>query len=426
MKGIHLVFIQTIGSFGFTLLMGCDEGGSQFSSQTAKQSTVSQMSPKERQDYVANDLFAAVLDRAPEDVSPLVQKYPDLMNGEDINGDRPLMIAIRRGYQDIALRLIESLSSVQDMRYQNHAGEGYVFWAAATGQNKIIEALANRYYNALGEGERYYFSRIDQEDKFGRRALFVAANRAVALELEKEYFRGFAKIPYGDFWLQTDKNSQTFLHRAAEDGRFDVINWASERICAPSSWENSEHTILGFRWLSNLSYAKNLAIRGFQTRIGDFGISFIPIDLLFNRRDDSGNGPLHIALQNRQREASKALMSCRWLDYDLTNAKGEIPLQAFLKMLNTRRVDISLEDRNLFDLLLEQQTIARPLTFTKDRVNWPDSDGNTSLHLAALLADEYFYIKLSRIGNVYAKNNRGQTPRVLRGLRDKLIRENKQ
>lgn len=426
MKGFILskqVLMVLLGFGGPCLgLLGCNDG-SNFSADSAPQSRVSQLSEPERRKQVPNDLFAAVLDRKADDVGPILKDTPDMLTGEDSNGNTPLQIAISLGLQNTALQMIESLP-VQKLLHRNKQGEGYVFMAASTGQPKIIAALADRYYKSLNSYEPYFFSSVDLDDHFGRNGLFVAADRVVAQELEKEYFRVFHKMTYWSFWLREDVNQQTFLHRAADNGRTDVINWASERICAPSSMETSDASLFGIKWFSNLAYFKNVGIRGFQTYVGD--LRWAPFDLIFNRQDKDGNSALHVAAQKRQLSAIRALGSCRWLDFDSENLKKEVPLQTFLKTLNSLKEVSSEQDRQIFDYLVEQQTKSRRFTFTRvDRANWPDADGNTSLHLAALLADPYFYNRLVVFGDVYKKNNQGLTPAVVRQNKDRLVQRNR-
>lgn len=407
--------------------VACSER-SNFSTEGESQTRVAQMTFEQRKALVPNELFAAVWDHSLQDVDRLAKERPDLMSGEDDDKNTPLGVAIRLGYQDISLRLVSELPRLK-LTHQNKHGESYVFLASASGQPRIIEALGDRWYRSLGGLQRYHFDHIDLEDKHGRRGLFVAADRIVAQALETEYYRGSfvgtPRFPAWYFWLAEDKYGQSFLHRAAETGRTDVINWAKERICAPSSWETSTRSLFGVPWISYAAKAKNYVVRGFQTYVGDVQM---PFDLLFNRQDSNGDSALHLALRYRQLSAATALGGCRWIDFDSINRHNEIPLQTFLKSLNPTRPNLSKAEHAMLLYLVERPTRLRRWFFSKsDRVDWPHphGEGDSSLHIAAQLADPYFYEVLSKIGDIQAKNRQQMTPAFIFENKRNLVRTNR-
>jgi ankyrin repeat protein len=397
------------------ILAGCAENKSGFGGEPPRADRVAELEPSKRAALLPNDLFTAVYDNSVEAVRAGLSA--DLSRLESVNeqGDTPLGLALALGHREVAKLLLDS-TPAGGLFHLNKAGESYVYLAARSGFTEAIDRIAGIYYQSLGGLQRYHFADLDQPTVDGRNALFVAADRRVAESLATQYYRGLMKFPFWSFTLHADSGGGTFLHTAAADGRADLILWAAEKTCSPGALETSERV-----WLSWPSALLTYVLRGAETYtyVGDLDL---PTAVLFNRQDQNGQTALHAALSRHQWAAARALASCRWLDYDLADAQGDLPLQSFLKSLNPYRAAYEADAREIFTFLLEQNTRLRRWTMDAPaRVNWADQDGDTALHLAARLADPYFYRRLAAIGDIHALNRAGVTAESIYLNRQKQV-----
>lgn len=374
------------------ILASCGSAREDFAPANARPDRSVELTPQERIDLLVNELFHAVYNNLPEESARLAASNPALLRDRNAEGDTALGFALARGLRTPALRLLE-ITSVGDLFHLNSKGESYIYLAARAGFAGAITAMADKYYNSLGTGEDYEFSDLDQETPEGRRALFVAADRLVAEALEVQYHRGLTEVAGMNFTLQTDNHSHTFLHAAAADGRDDVILWAAEDLCGANSWETDPSA-----W-----YRIPGKVFGVLT-------SGLPSDVMFNRYDEDYQTALHAAINNRRWSSVRAIAHCRWVNYDAADAQGNTALHAFLKALNPFRPQQDEEVRATFAFLLEKNT-KLSFTTTDERAGYINVEGDTPLHLAAKMADPYFYTALAKYGDVNALNAKGASAR---------------
>lgn len=390
-----------VGLWAVTLV-ACSPAQEDFGGQPPRSNRTVELPVQERAKILPNQLFEAVWNGSVEEVAQLAEKNPSLLQSRNSNGDTALGLALREGRKTVAENLLFA-TSAQDLTTVNNNGESYIFLAAQAGYADLITAMAEAYYKTLGALDDYEFADLDQQTTQGQRALFVASNRLVAEALEAQYYRGRWELPFWEFMMKEDVASRVFLHSAAEQGRDEVILWAVDRMCTPGAWEKSESV-----WLRWPATALSYGLRGAQTHVlGDWGL---PTDLLFNRRDQDGQTAMHVAIRHRRWAAVRALAHCRWLDYQLADTQGSYPLQAFLKTLNPYLNPVDQETRDTFEFLTSQTSHLR-LSGVAAIVNHVDLDGNSALHLAARLADSYFYKRLEKLGDVYLSNAQGESAR---------------
>jgi ankyrin repeat protein len=397
-------------------LISCGQEKNDFGRVSAHQDRVVEISPEERARLLPNALFVAVWNDSADQASRLVAENPSLLQNSNAEGDTPLGMALSRGFSDVTRPLLKA-TTVDSLFHANVAGESYVFLAARSGFTEAIRGLVDLYYDSLGGFERYRFAKLDFPNALGQRALFAAADRQVVEALEAQYYRGALNYPYRSFTLLLDKKGDTFLHAAAREGRSDVILWAAEKICRRGDWQNSEHV-----WLRAPSrfFSRLLREAETYTYVGDLNL---PTPALFNRQNVEGRTPLHEAATHRQWDALRALADCPWLDYDLPDSAGDIPLQSLLAALNPYLASIDAPTKDAFGFLLAQNTQSRRWNLSEvDRVNWADNKGNNSLHLAARLADPYFYNVLAAVGDTKAPNKDGALPESLFRSRQERVR----
>lgn len=387
---------------GTCLLVSCASEKEDFAApSTPTQDKVAEIPAADRSKVLPNELFVAVWNQSLEQVSAAIKTDRGLLKGENADGNTALGLALSLGYRTITQRLLQE-TPASDLGHLNHKSESYFFLASRAGFQEAITWMADSYYSSLGFLQNYEISDLDVPNSEGQTAIFVAANRQVVEALQAQYYRGLLEMPFWGFTMHTDLQNQTFLHTAARDGRVDVINWAADRICAPGYLEKDSYWLVG-----DVVKVLTTGMRASQTFGPDQGS---PLDLLFNRANNDGQTALHVAVSHRRWDSARALAHCRWLDFDWPDGQGDLPLQTFLKSLNPFLAIHDQETRDTFDFLTSQVTEVRKLTWGPvNRVNYVNNEGNTALHLAASLADPYFFNQLSRLGDIYSTNRAGET-----------------
>ena len=366
---------------------------------------------EQKQALFPNELFTALVDRQNQYV---LQKIID-QNGHYIlafneNGDTALALAIQFYNLKGALFIAEQLSP-EHYLHQNFKGEGYLYLASQKGYVDLIQLLANRFYESKQEFLLdYEFSDLDMTTNTGERALHVAKNYMVAEALQHEYGRGFLEYPLRKFQYFQNNKGQSFLHTAVRDQNSDLLNWGLKQVCAPKKeWKNKSFykKYPSFLWKAIQMYGK-------------------PVDLdwddIINTQDHEDRTAINFSAKNMFLEGIRILSSCQWTDYLLRDDKGNIPLQNFLLALDPLKSDHSRDVREVFTLLMESQTL---LTWSgiPDHVNSINDEEESSLHIAAKLADPFFYNNLKKYGDIEQKNRQGQTPREIFKSKRKLLRQ---
>lgn len=372
------------------------------------------LSKVERAELAPNELFMAVFNGDVQRADQVSSSNPSLMLSRNIrNGNTPLGEAIELAEIEIA-KMLYSRMPLEVFFEGNQRGESVIFQASRAGWVWLIEALADQYYKSLGGVEDYEFSDLDFENHEGQKALHVARTAHVAEVLKTEYYRGFLEIPFQGFTFHRDSSNKNFLHTAAQDARYDVLRWGVRHFCGHNSWEKEGGWLTG-----TLGYLAERTQRGVQTYVGGLGLD---LDIKFNQQDLLGNTPLHYVSQNRDLEGLQIVLSCEWVDFDLEDVEGNIPLQTFLLSLPDNQVSLPSADFQFLSYLLEQRTRMRSWFRSKtDYVNHQNKQGDTALHLAARLADPRFYQALSRFGDIEKPNHQGLSSREIFNSRNTRV-----
>ena len=385
--------------------IGCAEYKDDFHPDAPKPPGFEQrLTPEERRQLAPNPLFSEVLARDPGAVLNRVRVDPRLLNStNERSGDRPLGLAIKLADRETASVLARAID-YEDIAFRNLVGEGYVYLAAKFGMPEVIQILGEKKY---ARDRIFSFSTIDEAALDGTKALHVAYDRRAAQMLQHYYYKGIASAPAWSFMMHVDRKGRNFIHSAAVDGREDVLLWAAESLCG---YSQSERNPESWAITQTARWALTRGLRAFQINVGDLGLHF---DLLFNRKDSEGNAALHLAAQSRSERSIRALARCEWLDYmRASDGANDLPIQSFLKAMDLRQGRVSDEQRRAFAFLFAQETRLR-WQWRARYVNHQNSDGNSALHLAARLADRYFYDLLYPVGDAHALNRRGQSAREI-------------
>ena len=285
--------------------------------------------------------------------------------------------------------------------HKNNKGESYVYLASQAGYQSLISGIAGICFKrkkGLWDGEDYEFADLDLETYEGNKALHVAANSLIAQTLIVEYTRGDLEVanPW-DYYFHTNKKEQSFLHTAVEDGRTDLVRWIVDEECKKGEWEKSE-------WVGWLVTWGKKALSAVQNQT-------ISIEELINYQDIDDNTAIHLAAKAQNIEAVRVLSHCRWTDFASTNIDEDIPLQVFLKGLDPSASSHSVQIKGIFSLLSISETMVSLWpTNTSTFVNHQNKQGDSSLHIAARLADPFFYEHLAQFGDTLLPNNKEKTP----------------
>ena len=355
------------------------------------------LTDEQRQTQFPNDLFIAVADKKSEEtLQQILNENGRYLFETNKEGDTALGVAIQFNNLKGALFLAEQLSP-EHYLHQNLKGESYIYLSAQKAYVEIIQLLAKRFYESKsGLFDDYEFWDLDQKTKSGERALHVAENYITAEVLEYEYWRGTLEFPYRQFQFLQNNEGQTFLHTAVRDQNSDLLRWGVSKNClSKSEWEKNP---LYDKWLSYLW-------RGIQSYGRAIDLDW---DNLINTVDNKKLSPINLSAKNLFLEGIQILSTCQWTDYLLEDEKGNIPLQNFLLALDPLKPEQDKDIQSAFTLLIEGQT---KLTWAvkADHINSVNQNGNSSLHISALLADPFFYKQLKKYGNEEQKNGEGIT-----------------
>lgn len=390
-------------------------------------SPVLQMDPEERGLIVTNDLFAAIIDNQSQEVIEEILLTPNNdLSSLNKKGDTPLGVAIQFRRKELAVFFLEKLQC-EDLYHQNNKGESYIYLSAQYGYHELIQLIADKCYERKKTWTTLYdyeFSDLDPETHEGERAIHIAYDSTVMEALHEEYWRGMYEFPWRAFY-KTNNKEETFFHTAVKDGRNSVMEWGVKLFCHENSWEKSDHfyqhipaDFLRHTWHMAQTYAQTIT-----------NWSIFHITQLINFQDKEKNTALHLAAQPPLNlEAIRLISNCRWTDYNLDNSLGNTALQEFLNGLDKTIPNHEEKTKETFLFLIKQATYLKQvvirMTHIAKRVNHQNHAGDSSLHMAARLADEFFYNELKKHGDIYLLNKEEQTPKaIFESKRPQLQRE---
>ena len=399
-------------------LLSCGNEFTDSNSPSDEGHSTTSMTPKKRELIDTNDIFSAIIDNVTlEEMEKILKKKGSDLFLTNKEGDTPLGAAIKLKKKEIALFLLKKFQC-KDLNHQNHEEESYVYLASKEGYTELIKGIADICYENRKEFldlEDYEFSDLDPEAKNGQKALHVAAYSLVVKVIFYGYNRGGMLEMDGpwpwDFYYHTDKEEQNFLHTAVKDNRLDVVKWVVKEECdeiPPVSSAPKDSDSLWDRSVNFLSSSWEWT----STKVQNFwnGAEAQATDLI-NDNDKNDNTPLSLAAVSLNTEAIHILSSCSWLDYSVDNNEGDIPLQIFLKNLTPSERVHKEELKEAFKLLANKRT--RATKWFTDAASFVDDQnnvGDSSLHIAAGLADPFFYNYLKPFGNSLLSNLKEETP----------------
>ena len=134
------------------------------------------------------------------------------------------------------------------------------------------------------------------------------------------------------------------------------------------------------------------------------------VDNLINQKDSNGYTPINLATKYSMLDSILVLSSCQLIDYLIPDHQQNIPLQTFLKSLDSKLETQSQKVKDVFVTLSESRTAFTLIKTIKSHINHINENGDSSLHIAAQISDPFFYNYLKKYGNLYQENSEGKTP----------------
>ena len=357
---------------------------------------------QERKEVITNTLFEAVLsNKTNEEIDQLLSTHKISLFSVNKRGDTVLGVAIQFRLKERALFLLEKFQCDDHLRHQNKKGESYIYLSAREGYEELIHQIANKCYeNNFFDFSDYEFSDLDPIAENGEIAIHVALNGSIAATLNYEYDRGSLEYSFFPFYTK-NKNIETFLHTAVRDGRVNVIEWAVHHYCDKGDWEKSDSV-----WKHWSAWIVSHGWNVWQTDTWNLTTQLI------NHQNKEDNTALHLAAHFHDIQNIKLLSSCRWTKFRITNEDGNLALQMFLEALDDKVKNHSQEIKEAFVFLVQRETYHRKYfnNIAEDTVDHQNDKKDSSAHIAARLADPYFYTYLKQFANLSLINIDGETP----------------
>ena len=380
----------------FLLAIGCGQTQVDLEDHNIGSGSI-QLSPEDRAEIVTNELFKALIGGySIEQMDALISASRISVRSANKRRDTLLGTAIQFKKEEMALALLDKYAC-EDLSHQNNKGESYIYLSAKYGYEQLIHRIADKCFEEDPiDFSDYEFSDLDPETKEGNVAIHVALDSAVIEALDYEYTRGILERSWFAFHT-LNKNEESFLHKAVQDNRINVVEWAVHTYCDKGEWEKS-----GSWWFQQpvASVAQHLR-HGIQL----YTINF---EQLVNYEDIKDNTALHVAARFTNTRAIRLLSGCRWVDFLVENEDENIALQVFLSSLDETRRDHSQEVKEAFLALVHGETyLAKWFINISDTVDHQNKEGDSSLHISARLADPYFYNYLKQYADIRLRNNSG-------------------
>ena len=356
-----------------------------------------QLSPEDRAEIVTNELFEALIDGySIEQMDALISTSRISVRSANKRGDTILGVAIQFQKKEVALFLVGKYTC-EDLSHQNNKGESYIYLSAEYGYEQLIHGIANKCFEEDPiDFSDYEFSDLDLETKEENIAIHIARNAAVAKALDYEYTRGVFERSWFAFHT-LNKNEESFLHKAVQDNRINVVEWAVHTYCDKGEWEQS-----GSWWFQQPVAS---VVQHLRHGIQSYTINF---EQLVNYQDIHDNTALHVAARLTNTRVIRLLSGCRWMDFLLENEDENIALQVFLSSLDETRRNHTQDVKEAFLALVHAETyLAKWFINISDTVDHQNKERDSSLHISARLADPYFYNYLKQYADIRLRNNSG-------------------
>ncbi|KAJ4745337.1 ankyrin repeat family protein [Rhynchospora pubera] len=283
---------------------------------------------------LASDMLNAASELLQHDIEA-GQQFNNMLLQTDKRGDNALHHAIRNGFEDLALELLEKNQHLSVK--PNKIAESPMCMAARKGYSKVVERLLE-IPSAVDSGPRNYsalhtavaaghtdiikkllngrpeLAKSTADDGYTPLACAVSNNNLEIVKILLKHDPGLAYVK--------NRTGETPFHVAALNGFVPI---AEEIIstCPDSAYITHE------KYSTN---ALHIAINNEQPKFVDFILKTPQLHRLINRDDKDGDLPLHYAARKCNSEILRSLLSYKGQDYTANNANNNNAVDEVMAM----------------------------------------------------------------------------------------------
>ncbi|MCO5113231.1 MAG: ankyrin repeat domain-containing protein [Bdellovibrionaceae bacterium] len=316
---------------------------------------------------------------------------------KNIDGDTALAVAIKKQRLDFVLKLI-SIATFDDLKVPNKDNRSFVSLLAEYDYKEAFDIVGDKYLKQAGPLQSVWanFPDIDFADDSGKISAHYVRSASFLDQLETYWFYGVADIqhPWNSFYFSYDDHGDTFLMKAAEYNKVEVLAWFLNKYCG--GWGTEENDWWGiFGWaIRNGTFLARKGVEYAQ----DFDYLWFERSYI-NISNHDGNTSLHLAAQNGNARAVELIMQCEQRDPAMINNDGQYPITFMLSKIDPELTYVDQNYKDIFDMLLDQVDplwSAVPMNSFSGLVNGKDNFNLSAVHYAARIRDPYFYNALRK------------------------------
>lgn len=377
-----------------TVSVGCSDEDKTYLGNSEK---YNQYSEEEKALYAPTLLFKAIyLNDKELFADQLPNAYVDFRK-KNIEGDTALAVAIKEQRWDFVLELVK-LAAFRDYKVPNKDNRSYVSLLAEYDFEEAFDIIGEKYKAQMGPLQNVWgnFSDVDFPDASGKISAHYVRSAKFLDKLEHYWFHGVADIqhPWNAFYYSYDEHGDTFLMKAAEYNKVEVLSWFLNRYCGPLAGEENDWWGI-FGWaIRNGTFVARKTVEYAQ----DFDYLWFERSYI-NIANHDGNTSLHLAAKNGNSRAVELIMQCEQRDPAMTNKDGQYPITYMLSHIDPELTYVDQNYKDIFDMLLDQVDplwSAIPMNSFANLVNGKDTYNFSAVHYAARIKDPYFYETLRK------------------------------
>lgn len=372
-----------------TFLLGCSDSDESFLQNSEK---FYQLSEEEKALYAPTLIFKAIyLNDEKLFAEQEANLYLDFAK-KNFEGDTALAVAIKLQRTDFVMKLL-SVVTFKELKIPNKDNRSFVSLLAEYDFEEAFDVVGKKYEDQKGPWQNVMtnFSELDFPDAEGKISAHYVQTARFLDRLETYWFHGVADIkhPWNAFYYSYDDRGDTFLIKAAEYNKVELISWFLNKYCGALPGEENEWWGV-FGWaVRNGTFLARKTVEYAQ----DFDYLWFERSYI-NIANQDGNTALHLAAKNGNARAVELIMQCEQRDPSMTNANGQYPITYMLSQIDPELLEVGQNYRDIFDMLLDQVDplwSAIPMNSFSSLVNNKDQFNFSAVHYAARMKDPYFY-----------------------------------
>lgn len=368
------------------LLWGCSDSDSSYLQSSEK---FYQLSEQEQTLYAPTNLFKAIyINDSRMFNEEFAASYVDFAK-KNFEGDTALAVAIKLQRVDFVKPLV-SKATIEDLRVPNKDNRSFVSLLAEYNFEEAFDIIGLKFIQNTGALQSLVtsFKDIDFPDSQDMIAAHYTQTASFLDKLEGYWFYGLADFthPWDGFYHQRDLHGDTFLHKASEFNKTEIVSWFVRRHCGVWGAEENDWPIIG-GIIRGVSYGA----RSSTEFLGEQ--KYVPLRRSYiNFENNDGNTPLHLAAKNGNDQIIELLLQCRQINPLVQNGKNQPAISVLLSSIDPEQTEVEESYKRSFNFLVNQIGEYWVFFYTfRDLISEKDNNGLSASHYAARLRDPYFY-----------------------------------